>query len=160
MAEETVNQETEHTAEQNQPDRTFTQSEVDAIISDRLKREREKFADYADLKTKAGQFDELTAAHGEAQKENESLKAKVAALQKDIDARNIREKISAETGVPANLLNGDTEEVCKKQAEMILAWRGPQPKYPDLGDGGEVPPHGGGSTRQQFASWYEQNIKK
>ena len=60
MAEETVNQET--TVET--PERTFSQTEVDAIISDRLKREREKYADYADLKTKAGAYDELFKAHG------------------------------------------------------------------------------------------------
>ena len=125
MAEETVIQETQ-TAEQ--PERTFTQAEVDAIISDRLKREREKYADYSDLKTKAGQFDELTKAHGEAQKQAEDLKAKLAALQKIVDTRDVRDKVSAATGVPVALLTAETEEDCKKQAEGILAFRGTAPK--------------------------------
>lgn len=157
MAEETVNQATE-TAEQ--PERTFTQTEVDAIISDRLKREREKYADYSDLKTKAGQFDELTKAHGEAQKQAEDLKAKLAALQKIVDTRDVRDKVSAETGVPVALLTAETEEDCKKQAEGILAFRGTAPKYPTVADGGEVGKTGGGTTRQQFAAWFENNIKK
>ena len=45
MENETVNQE--------QATKTFTQSELDAIISDRLKRERDKYADYETLKEKA-----------------------------------------------------------------------------------------------------------
>ena len=38
-------------------ERTFTQAEMDAIIGDRLKRERAKYADYEDVKAKAQQFD-------------------------------------------------------------------------------------------------------
>ena len=158
MAEETVNQETTQTAEQ--PERTFTQAEVDAIIGDRLKREREKFADYADLKEKAGKYDEVFKANGEATKQAEELKKQLAELQKTVEARNVRDKISAETGVPATFLSGNTEEECKKQAEMFLAWRGTEPKYPSVADSGEVTPTAGGSTRQQFASWFENNIKK
>src|SRR5215470_14375105 len=40
-------------------DKTFTQADVDRIVADRLGRERGKYADYDDLKTKASQFDEL-----------------------------------------------------------------------------------------------------
>ena len=51
---ETVNQ-ANQTAEQ--PERTFTQAEMDAIIRDRLSRERSKYADYDDIKAKAQKFD-------------------------------------------------------------------------------------------------------
>ena len=153
MAEETVKQET--TAE---PERTFTQAEVDNIVGERLKREREKYADYADLKTKAGQFDELSKAHGEAQAETEKLKNQLSEMQKQIEKRNARDKVSAETGVPGDLLTGDTEEEMKKQAEKLLAFRGSAPKYPTVSDGGEVTKPGGGTTRQQFANWFEQNM--
>ena len=55
---ETVHQEpTTPAAEGQQPERTFTQAEMNAIISDRLSRERSKYADYDDLKAKAQQFD-------------------------------------------------------------------------------------------------------
>ena len=43
---ETVNQE-----QNTEPEKTFTQAELDAIVGDRLKRERAKYADYSDLKT-------------------------------------------------------------------------------------------------------------
>lgn len=59
---ETVNQEPVTTAagEQQEP-RTFTQAEVNSIVADRLTRERTKYADYDDLKTKAQQFDTTKA---------------------------------------------------------------------------------------------------
>ncbi len=158
MAEETVNQEV--TTTETAPDRTFTQAEVDAIISDRLKREREKYADYADLKTRAGQYDEISKAHGETMAQNEALQKQLADLQKSIATRDVRDKVSAETGVPVSFLTAETEEECKKQAEAALAWRGQQPKYPTVADGGEVPQVSGGSTRQQFAAWFDSNIKK
>ena len=154
--EETVKQ--EQTAEQ--PERTFSQAEVDAIIGDRLKREREKFADYADLQKKATAYDEMVKTSGEAQKEAETLKAQLAEMQKTISKRDARDKVAAETGVPANLLTADTEEELQKQAAAILAFRGQVPKYPNVPDGGETPKPTDGSTRQQFAAWFENNIKK
>lgn len=40
-----------------------TQADLDKVIGDRLARERGKFADYADLKTKADEFDRLAEAN-------------------------------------------------------------------------------------------------
>ena len=72
MADEnskTVNQD-ESTAEKQ--DRTFTQAEMDAIIGERLSRERAKFADYDDLKAKASKFDATEeASKSELQKATE-----------------------------------------------------------------------------------------
>ena len=51
--EETVKQE---------ESKTFTQDELNAIVSDRLKREREKYADYESLKEKATKLDEIEEA--------------------------------------------------------------------------------------------------
>lgn len=91
----------------------------------------------------------LSTAQGWEQKYNtdtQALQGQIAALQKDINTRNARDKVSADTGVPANLLTGDTEESCKAQADAILAWRGAQPKYPSTKDGGEPPAGGGGNS--------------
>lgn len=41
-------------------DAGLTQAQVDAIVKDRLAREREKYADYAELKRKATEHDRLT----------------------------------------------------------------------------------------------------
>lgn len=164
MAEETVNQETaapetspaEETA--TQPARTFTQAEVDAIIGDRLTRERAKYQDYEDLKQRAAAA-ETTSAELQTQKAKAAeLQTQLDALQKDIKARNARDKVSAETGVPANLLTGQTEEENRALADAILKWRGPQQNYPTVPDGGTVNPFTGGTTRDQFESWAKANL--
>lgn len=159
---ETVHQEpTTPAAEGQQPERTFTQAEMNAIISDRLSRERSKYADYGDLKAKAQQFDAAQeAGKTELQKANE----KAAKLQEQLDTltrantlRELRSKVAAATGVPAELLSGDTEESCTAQAQAILKFA--QPGYPSIRDGGEVRNKPTGSTRQQFADWFAQVTK-
>lgn len=160
---ETVHQELTIPAAEGQQnnERTFTQAEMNAIISDRLSRERSKYADYDDLKAKAQQFDAAQeAGKTELQKANE----KAAKLQAQLDSmtrantlRDIRGKVAAATGVPAELLSGDTEEACTAQAQAILKFA--QPGYPSVRDGGEVRNKPTGSTRQQFADWFAQVTK-
>lgn len=158
--DETVKQEKkESTQEQStQEQKTFTQSELNAVVNDRLKREREKYADYETLKEKAKKYDSYEeASKTELQKETD----RADKLQKELDdmkqaekVRTVREKISKETGIPANLLSGNTEEECKAQAEGIKAYA--SPSYPSLKDGGEPSGTPGGSTAQQFADWANQ----
>ena len=162
---ETVNQETNGTAAETQENeqRTFTQAEMNAIIQDRLTRERGKYADYEALKAKAAKFDEAEeAGKTDLQKANEQ----VATLQKQVDAftkaeqlRTVREKVSKETGVPSELLFGESEEVCKAQAKAILDYACPG-TYPTVKDGGEIThTNAAGKTRDQFADWFRQATK-
>lgn len=150
-------------AENSQETRTFTQNELDEIVKTRVSKERAKYADYEELKTKASKFDEFEEAKKtELQKANEKLEQ----LQRQLDeknkadeVRNIREKISKETGVPANLLTGDTEDICKTQAEGILAFAKPDSNYPTVKDGGEVQSSHHKNAADQFAEWFaSQNI--
>lgn len=164
MAEETVNQGTTQTAEAKQPARTFTQAEVDAMIGERLSRERAKYADYDQLKVKADQF---TAQEEAAKSDLQKALDKAAKLQSELDglkksnaARDARDKVSAETGIPASLLTGETEEACKAQADAILKWRGDRPKYPTTNDGGEKNTPSGGSTREQFEEWANATLNR
>ena len=90
--------------------------------------------------------DKLQAATDELTK----LKASVA-------VRDVREKVSKATGVPADLLTGETEEACKVQAEGIKAYARPG-GYPPVKDGGEVRPAGGAATRDQFAAWMDESF--
>lgn len=164
MAEETVNQGTSQTAgaqEQNTP-RTFTQAEVDAIVGDRLARERAKYADYDTIRAKAEQFDAAEAANQtelqRAQSSASQYKAELDAMKKANAARDARDRVAAEKKVPANLLTGETEEDCRAQADAILAFANPQ-GYPTLQDGGEVQNRPAASTRDRFAQWAQsQNI--
>ena len=118
-------------------------------------RERAKFADYDALKEKAQKFDEYEDANKtelqKAQEKTQALQAQIDAYQKAETVRSIREKVSAETGVPANLLRAETEEECREQAEELLKWR--PNTYPDVRDGGEPmnPPQKKKTTRELFA---------
>lgn len=156
---ETVNQ--VQTAQE--PEKTFTQAELNAIIDDRLRRERAKYEGFDDFKAKAEKYDEAQeAAKTDLQKAQEAAagyKSQLDALQKEINTRNVREKVASEKGVPIGLLTGDTEEECNKQAENLLTWRGDQKKYPTVPDGGSPNKNtGNGTTRDQFADWFSQNI--
>lgn len=160
---ETVNQENKATAAQPATEpKTFTQEELNAIVADRLGRERTKYADYESLKEKAQKYD---AAEEASKTELQKSVEKADALQKKLDemtkannVREIRDKVAKDTGVPAELLFGEDEETCKAQAQAILAYAKPQ-KYPSVKDGGEVTKKTtNAATRDQFKQWFEENI--
>ena len=150
QAETTPNAEqTEH----NEP-KTFTQEDVDRIVTKRIAR----YADYETLKEKADKFDaQVEANKSDLQKATEradSLQAELDALKTAERVRALREEVSTNKGVPANLLTGNTAEECEEQAEAILTWakntnsRNGYPKVPDGGDPGTSK-----SARDQFADW-------
>lgn len=105
-------------------EKTFTQAEVDAIVGERLGREKAKFADYEDLKNKAAEYDrQQEASKSELQKAKEKsakLQAKLDSMEKHEKLVAMRTKVSKDVGVPAELLTGEDEETCKEQAEAIM----------------------------------------
>jgi hypothetical protein len=95
-------------------EQTFTQADVDRMIRDRLKREREKFADYDQLKAKAG--------------EAATAEERIAALEKEIQATHreaLRRRVQAAHGISdedADLfLTGTDEETLTAQAKRLAA---------------------------------------
>ena len=125
----------EHSAAPAAPEeKTFTQSEVNAMIRNRAREELKKAEERAD-----------------------KLQAELDVLKADAAARDVRDKVAKETGVPAHLLTGSDEESCKKQAEAIKEYAAP--KYPAVKDGGEVNINQKASTREQFAEWMEAQRK-
>ena len=141
--------------------RTFSQDEVNAIVGKRLAEEKVKYADYDDLKAKAAKFDEVEEANkSELQKATEraaALEKELNGLKKAEEVRIIRENVAKETGIPAHLLTGTTEEECKAQATAIADYAKPAP-YPAVKDAGEVNNVGKATTRQQFADWAAKMI--
>lgn len=84
------------------------------------------------------------AAAGDPKKLQEALD-NAATLQAELDKlkaanniRDIRDKVSAEHKIPANLLTGETEEACVEQAKAIAAYAASIPGYPAVKDNGEV----------------------
>ena len=153
---ETVNQvETNAT-----DDKMFTQAELNAIVGDRVKREKEKYAGYDELKEKAARLDQIEeASKSEIQKMTEKaskLEAELLQMKKAEDIRTMRAKVSEEMDIPANLLTAETEEECRAQAEAIKAYAKPA-GYPSVRDAGEIPNTNKGTTAQQFAEWFNNH---
>jgi hypothetical protein len=130
-------------AQSAETERTFTQSEMDAIIGDRLKRERAKYADYEELKGKAQQYDAAQeAAKSDLEKaveERDALKARLDKLEADKAHADAVAKAASEHGVDAALLarmSGDVDE----NALFLKQQLANAPKYGAVPDGGEVNP--------------------
>lgn len=155
MEKETVSQ--ENTTKEVET-KTFTQEEVNGIVNDRLARERKKYEgiDLEALKSKAAKFDEMEEANKtELEKANEranALQAKLDGIQKEKKLSEMRSKVAQEIGVPANLLNGSSEDECREQAEAIKAFAVPS-GYPSVRDGGEPQTMSKKSVRDDFAAW-------
>jgi hypothetical protein len=100
-----------------------TQAELDAIITARIDRERAKYADYNDLKTKAQQFDAVQAA---SQTEAEKTADRIAKLEQELESTRttaLRARIQAKHGISdedaALFLTATDEATLTKQAERL-----------------------------------------
>jgi chromosome segregation ATPase len=85
-----------------------------------------------------------------------SLETELNALKASNALRDMRDKVSKNTGVPVSLLTAETEQECMEQASGIMNFARPA-NYPSVRDGGEQTSVKS-STRQQFADWYGQTI--
>lgn len=113
-----------------------TQEKLDAVISERLRREREsvskKYADHDELKTKVEAYEkqiaELTKAAEESAKKYQGYDDTIAQLQgriKGYETASVKTRIAHETGIPfelASRLSGDDEEAIRKDAESIAKY--------------------------------------
>jgi K+/H+ antiporter YhaU regulatory subunit KhtT len=109
----------------------LTQAEVDAIVADRLARERKKYADYSDLKKAAEELAELKKSQmTEVEKLKAELAEKDALLQsKDQELSGLKlERIKAaklaEAGVASEWIDsvsGSTEEEVAASVAKLAA---------------------------------------
>ena len=125
-----------------------TQDELNKIISERVQRERAKYADYKDLKSKAEKFDELEKAN---QTELEKVQGRATEAEAERDralTESLRLRVAVKHGVSdedADLfLTGTDEETLTKQAER-LAQRSEDRKK----QGNRVPSEGGNPQPQE-----------
>ncbi len=101
-----------------------SQDDLNKVITERLTRERAKFADYKDLKAKATKLDEIEQAN---QTEAEKAAKRIAELEADLSSTrhsSTRLKIAAEHGITDAddidlFLTGTDEETLTKQAKRL-----------------------------------------
>lgn len=140
-------------------------TDITALFPDATKEQIDKILDLngEDITAAKSGIEQLKTQHAGELKKAADL---TATLQKQLDdlnaanaLRDLRDKVAKETGVPANLLAGSTEEEFKSQAEAIKAFAGSQPGYPAVKDAGEVNNTPKTTTRQQFADWFNEQTK-
>ena len=95
-----------------------SQEALDRIIEGRIARERKRYADYDDLKAAAETASEKAEAAETAQTRIAELEAEIASSK----AAALLATISSETGIPADLLTGETEEELRASAEKLSAF--------------------------------------
>lgn len=108
---------------------TFTpitaQEDLDKVIGARLARERDKYADYDDLKAAASKLADA--------------EARLAQIDAQAALDKIRSEVAQEVGVPADLLRGSTKDELAAHAaalaEALQAW----PSVPVIPTQGATP---------------------
>lgn len=100
-----------------------SQDELNRIIGQRVERERARFADYDEVKTKAAEFDKVAeASKTELQKANDRAEAaeKRAALFEAKEQRAAwAAEITKDSAVPAHLLRGETREALEEHFTQL-----------------------------------------
>lgn len=99
---------------------TFTQADVDRIVGERVTRERAKYADYDELKTKAGQT--TTAEERIAALEQKLSATEASALRTRIAAKFSISTEPGKDGEPSDadlFLTGADEATLTSQAERL-----------------------------------------
>lgn len=145
--------------------------DITALFPEATKEQLDKIMaiNGADIQHAKGGADDLKAQLSAANAELEQLRAgseelerlkgvetELTELKAANSLREMREKVSKETGVPVHLLSGDTEEDCKKWADSMNEYR-KSASLLAVPNGGE--PNGSSyasTTAEQFAEWSEK----
>lgn len=140
-----------------QQSKTFTQEELEKIIAERLKREREKYKDYEQLKKAA---EELQKIKESQMSEQEKLQMRLAEIEREKLERErelaelktalVKQKVLTELGLPLSLADrifGTTEEEIRQDAEELKKLLGLQANT-KIGAG--TNPAGGGKGTRTF----------
>ena len=121
-----------------------TQEQLDKIISDRLNREREKYADYDSLKgekaTLEKQLAELSTSLEENKINKQTHEEQLNELNKKVkeyETKNLKTKAALEHGIPfefASRISGDDEKAIKEDAQKVAEFFKSNKPTPPLKD--------------------------
>lgn len=168
MAEESTALETqESTQAENEPQgsessqnpsaegsRTYTQEEFEAALEAAVKeRTNGAVRERADRLNK--QKRELSSENKELTAKVDELTAQLAEMQTKEHLRDLVNKVSEESGVPAELLRGTTEEELTAHAEALKTYI-EKPSTPYVGSDGFAAE----KTEQKSADWLRDAITK
>lgn len=102
-----------------------TQEDMDKVIGARLAREREKYADYDDLKAAASKLADA--------------EARLAQIDAQAALDKIRDDVAKEAGVPVELLRGSNKDELAAHASAIAEVLKARPSVPVIPTQGATP---------------------
>ncbi len=102
-----------------------TQEDLDKVIGARLARERDKYADYDDLKAAASKLADA--------------EARLAQIDAQAALDKIRDDVAKEAGVPADLLRGSTKDELTAHASALAEALQARPSVPVIPTQGATP---------------------
>lgn len=102
-----------------------TQEDLDKVIGARLARERDKYADYDDLKAAASKLADA--------------EARLAQIDAQAALDKIRNDVAKEAGVPADLLRGSTKDELAAHASALAEALKARPSVPVIPTQGATP---------------------
>ena len=121
-----------------------TQEELDNIVKERIRREREKFADYDDLKKRVSELETENRALKSTVEDNKQtragLDAQITELQGQVsnyETASLRTRIALQNGLPYDLadrLQGADEEALRADAERLAGFMRPATPQAPLRD--------------------------
>lgn len=133
-----------------------TQEELDNIVKERIRREREKFADYDELKKRVSELETengtLKTSIEETKKTITESEAQITDLQGKVsnyETASLRTRIALQNGLPYDLadrLQGTDEATLTADAERLASFMRPAPApqaplkdvEPEVGSGKEL----------------------
>ena len=121
-----------------------TQEELDNIVKERLRREREKFGDYEELKNRVSELETENGTLKTSIEENKRTitesEAQITDLQGQVsnyETASLRTRIALQNGLPYDLadrLQGADEEALKADAERLAGFMRPATPQAPLRD--------------------------
>lgn len=96
-----------------------TQADLDRIIQDRVARVKNQYADYDDLKAKAGQVEGFQSRITELEATNTQLGDKVKGFETEKKRSALVASIAKDKKVPADALRGSTTEELEAHADQL-----------------------------------------
>lgn len=133
-----------------------TQEELDNIVKERIRREREKFADYDELKKRVSELETENSALKTTVEDDKQTRAGLDAQITDLQGKvsnyetaSLRTRIALQNGLPYDLadrLQGTDEASLTADAERLAGFMRPAPVpqapfkdvEPELGSGKEL----------------------
>lgn len=96
-----------------------TQADLDRIVENRLQRERGKYANYDQYKADSEKLGTVVAERDNLKNQLDTANSELAELKGEKQVREWAQEVSQETGVPADVIRGNTKEEMLAHAQSL-----------------------------------------